>query len=214
MPCSIPHTPLSEKTTKTFSPALYLHPPPRPPCLGLRCGLGRGGIPWPLRDWGCGGGVVGGRGGSCLWGARGSSCRAWASPQTSGAVGGKGGGGGGGLARKPLPLFYGGGGVVRGLGFWVGICFVSGGGVCFAVGVGVCFWLGGTFWDQGGGLGGGGAHELLAVSGGLGHVVNTAPALHLRLEDATTAGHMVGQGRQHLHTAIGCKCNCCSRDVT
>ena len=70
-------------------------------------------------------------------------------------------------------------------------------GVCFALGVGVCFALGGGFWDQGGGLGGGGGSQLLAVSGGRGQVVNVAPALHLRLQDATTAGQMVGQGRQH-----------------
>ena len=36
------------------------------------------------------------------------------------------------------------------------------------------------------------------MSGGRGQVVNAAQSLHLRPQDATTAGQMVGQGRQHL----------------
>ena len=63
---------------------------------------------------------------------------------------------------KSLCLCFGGGGGWKGL-------VVLGIGVCFALGVGVGFGLGGRFWDQSGGLGGwgeGGAHELLAVSGG------------------------------------------------
>ena len=95
-----------------------------------------------------------------------------------------------------LLLFWGGGGLEGALGFGLVFVLFWGPQVCFAREVGVCFGLGGRFWDQDGGLGG--AHELLAVSGGRGHVVNAAPALHLRLQDATTAGQMVSHGRQHL----------------
>ena len=83
-----------------------------------------------------------------------------------------------------------------------GLAFVLfwGAGVCFTLGVGVSFGLGGTFPDQGGGLQTGGeAHELLPVSGDRGLVVNAAPALHLRLQDATMAGQMVDQACQYLH---------------
>ena len=74
--------------------------------------------------------------------------------------------------------------------FW-GLGFVLPLGLGFVLGWGACFEtrLGG--W-------GGGVHELLAVSGGRGQVVNAASALNLRLEDATTVGKMVGQGRPHL----------------
>ena len=86
-----------------------------------------------------------------------------------------------------FPLF--GGGFGRGFVFWVGVCFVLGSGVCFGLGVGVCFGLGAGFGTKVGGWGrGGGNRELLAVSGSRGQVVNVALAVHLHLQDATTAG--------------------------
>ena len=43
MPCSIPHSPLSRKTTYTCSPALYLHPPPLLPLAWPSTWVGVGG---------------------------------------------------------------------------------------------------------------------------------------------------------------------------
>ena len=58
-----------------------------------------------------------------------------------------------------------------------------------------------------GGWGGGGAsnsgYKLLAVSRGQVLVVNAALALHLHVQNATTAGQMVGQGRQQLQCCNG-----------
>ena len=72
------------------------------------------------------------------------------------------------------------------------------------MGVEVGFGLGGRFWDRVGGLRD--TREcgckLLAVRGGRRHVIHAALALESRLEYPTAAGHMVGQGRQHLQ--------CCS----
>ena len=88
----------------------------------------------------------------------------------------------------------------RGFRYLLGVCFVLAAWVCFGLGIGVYFGPKDRCCDEGGGRGGGGRPcELLALSGGRRHVVNAAPALHLRLHDATTAGYMVGQGRQHLY---------------
>ena len=62
---------------------------------------------------------------------------------------------------------------------------------------GLPFVLGARFGTRVG-VGEGGDHKLLAVSGGQGQVVNAARTFSLRLQDATTAGQMFGQIRRHL----------------
>ena len=101
--------------------------------------------------------------------------------------------------ESPASLFLFFGGVWKGLWVlaWHLFCFAGRG--LFCPGGSGLFWARGQVLGPGRGAGGGGgAHELLAVGGGSGQAVNAAPALHLHLSDATTAGQMVGQGRQHL----------------
>ena len=73
-----------------------------------------------------------------------------------------------------------GGGFGRGLGFLVGIWFVYGTGFVLPWGLGFVLGWGASFGTRLGAWGGG-AQELLAVSGSRGQVVNVAPALHLCL---------------------------------
>ena len=99
---------------------------------------------------------------------------------------------------RPEASSFFGGGLEGALGFELGFVLFWGLGFVLAWRLGFVLGWGRRFWDQGEGGGGGGTHELLAVSWGRGQVVNAAPALNLPLQDATTAGQMVGHIRQHL----------------
>ena len=83
----------------------------------------------------------------------------------------------------PLPLFFGGGGV------WKGLWVLGGGLFCF-VGWGLFRARGQIFRPDR--RRGGGVRELLTLSGARGHVFNAAPALHLRLQDTSTTGQIFG----------------------
>ena len=98
------------------------------------------------------------------------------------------------------PFLFLGGNLEGALGF--GLAFVLFRGLGFFLPWGFEFFFG---WGAGlgtrvGGWGrGGGAPELVAMREGRVQVVNAAQALNLRLQDATTARQMVGQGCEPLH---------------